>query len=338
VSAGFGELSLPLLKQFELQLAVRADHYSDFGNAVTPKVAAKWTPLPEVLVRASFNKGFRAPTLAENAQSTSIGFVNVTDPTRGNASTLISGIQTGNPNLSAEKSNAYNIGLVLEPTKGVTLGADLYRIEQKNLVALNGFQYTVTNAALFPGAVVRDAAGVIVSVSDRFTNVSMVETTGVDVDAKVRFEPMPMGRLTARSNISYIINWKQPPAAGQPLREWVSTNNGPAGALPRYKAKVSLDWDIAAFTATFTSNFTAAYTQGSATALASGAPAYIGSMTTSDLTLGWSGIKNLKIFAAVQNIGDRQPPWDPTQATGFSLSQFDMRGRYLRAGLEYRFW
>jgi iron complex outermembrane receptor protein len=338
VVAGFGELSAPFGKQFELQAAVRADHYSDFGNAVTPKLAAKWTPLPQLLLRASFNRGFRAPTLAENAQSTSTGFVNVTDPTRNNASTLISGIQTGNPNLQPEKSGAASIGFVLEPVKGFSLALDYYDISQTNLVALNGFQYIVSNAALFPGAVVRDANGVIVSVADQFTNVSKVETSGVDLDARWRLDPLPAGRFTVRFNGSYVISFKQPAAAGQPLREWISTNNGPAGALPRTRVKLALDWDVASFTTTLAANQVGTYRQSSATALAGGAPADVSSMTTVDLTVAWNGIKNLKIFGSVQNLRNTQPPWDPTFPLGFSLSQYDMRGRYLRAGVEYRFW
>jgi iron complex outermembrane receptor protein len=54
--------------------------------------------------------------------------------------------------------------------------------------------------------------------------------------------------------------------------------------------------------------------------------------------VAWTGIKNLKLFATVQNLADKQPPWDPTQALGFSVQQYDMRGRYVRAGLDYRFW
>jgi iron complex outermembrane receptor protein len=342
VMAAFGEASLPITKQLELQLAARADHYSDFGNAFTPKIAAKWTPMPELLIRSSFNKGFRAPTLAENAQATSTTFVNVTDPQRGNATSLVSGIQTGNPNLEAEKSTAYSLGFVAEPFKALSVAVDYFHIEQKNLVALNGFQYVVTNAALFPGAVTRDANGVIVSVADRFGNVAKVQTEGIDVDLKFRFDPSAAGRFTVRGNGTYIISWKQPAAAGQPLREWVATNSGPAGALPRAKTKLALDWDLGAFSSTLAFNHTGTYRQGSASAIAAGAAPLVAGQDTFDLSASWSGIKNLKIFASVQNLGNARPPWDAdaasTRGLGFSLSQYDLRGRYARVGIDYRFW
>ena len=342
VTAAFGELSAPFTRQLEVQLAARADRYSDFGNALTPKIAAKWTPMPQFLLRASYNRGFRAPTLAENAQSTSTSFVNVLDPTRNNVSTLASGIQTGNPNLQPEKSDAFNLGFVAEPTPGFSVGVDYYDIAQKNLVALNGFQFTVSNAALFPGAIVRDANGVIVTIADRFTNVSKVETSGIDIDARLRLDPTSAGRFTLRANGTYVMSWKQPPAAGQPLREYIGSNNGPAGALPRIKAKLALDWDVSKVSSTLAVNTTGSYRQGNATVIASGSPTDVGSQTTVDLTLAWSGIKNLKLYAIVQNLHDTQPPWDAdggsTRGVGFSMQQYDMRGRYFRAGLEYKFW
>jgi len=335
VTAAFAELSVPITKQLELQAAVRADHYSDFGNAATPKLALKWTPTGELLLRASWNQGFRAPTLVENAQSTATGFVNVRDPRRANATTLVSGIFTGNPNLSPEKSDAFTIGLVAEPMKNLSVGIDFYDIAQKNLVANNGFQYVVNNETLFPGAVLRDAAGVILSVADAYTNVSKVETKGLDVDFKLIMPAGNLGRVTARGNVSYIISWKQPAALGQPLTEFVGVNNSPDGALPRTRANFALDWDLGNFTSTLRVNHTGNYRQGSTTT--PGAPPKIDSHETFDLYLGWRAMKTVKLYASVQNLKDAQPPWDPTQPLGFSLTQFDMRGRFVRAGLEVQF-
>ena len=336
VTAAFAEVSLPVLKALEFQLAVRGDRYSDFGNAVTPKVGLRWTPSEQVLLRASYNQGFRAPTLAENAQSSSSGFVNVSDPRRNNATTLVSGITVGNPKLDPEKSDAYTLGVVFEPAKDLSFGIDYFSIAQKNLVAANGFQYTVTNEALFPGAVVRDAAGVILTVSDGFANVSKVETSGVDVDLRWRLNAAGMGRITLRANASYIISWKQPAALRQPLSEWVNTNNGPAGALPRLRSSSGIDWDLGAVTTSLNARSVGSYRQR-ASAITSGAPAKVPGTTFFDLYVAYQGIKNLRLYASVQNLLDQQPPWDSTQALGFSQTQYDMRGRFARVGVEYKF-
>ena len=336
VTAAFAELSLPVSKSLEFQLAARGDKYSDFGNAVTPKVGLRWTPSAQVLLRASYNQGFRAPTLAENAQSSSSGFVNVSDPRRNNATTLVSGIQVGNPKLDPEKSDAYTLGVVFEPAKDLSFGIDYFSISQKNLVAQNGYQYTVTNEALFPGAVVRDAAGVILTVSDGFSNVSKVETSGLDIDMRWRLGAGSLGRVTLRANASYIISWKQPAALNQPLTEWVNTNNGPAGALPRLRSSSGIDWDLGSVTTSLAARSVGSYRQRAATITAGAAPKVPGA-TFFDLYVAYQGIKNLRLFASVQNLLDQQPPWDATQALGFSGTQYDVRGRYARLGLEYKF-
>src|SRR5204863_5380945 len=63
VKALFAELNVPIVKNLEAQLAVRYDDYSDFGNTVNPKIALRWQPRKELLVRGSYNTGYHAPTL-----------------------------------------------------------------------------------------------------------------------------------------------------------------------------------------------------------------------------------------------------------------------------------
>ena len=65
VEAVFAELNVPIATGLEAQLAVRYDHYSDFGGTTNPKVAVRWQPNAAWLVRASYGTGFRAPTLPE---------------------------------------------------------------------------------------------------------------------------------------------------------------------------------------------------------------------------------------------------------------------------------
>ncbi|UUZ51597.1 TonB-dependent receptor [Massilia sp. B-10] len=61
IKALFAELVVPIIKDMEMQLAVRTDDYSDFGRTTNPKVALRYQPTKEVLLRASANRGFHAP-------------------------------------------------------------------------------------------------------------------------------------------------------------------------------------------------------------------------------------------------------------------------------------
>ncbi|HEY7378957.1 MAG TPA: TonB-dependent receptor, partial [Steroidobacteraceae bacterium] len=83
VGAVFAELNVPIAKAFEAQLAVRYDHYSDFGGTTNPKVAVRWQPTRAWLVRASYGIGFRAPTLPDLWVPVSPGFTTAQrDPRR----------------------------------------------------------------------------------------------------------------------------------------------------------------------------------------------------------------------------------------------------------------
>ena len=65
VSAAAVEFAFPVLKNVELGAAVRYDHYSDFGNTTNPKFTVRYTPIEQLLLRASYNTGFVAPTLEQ---------------------------------------------------------------------------------------------------------------------------------------------------------------------------------------------------------------------------------------------------------------------------------
>jgi len=85
ISSIYAEATVPLLKSVEAQLAVRHDHYSDYGNSTTPKVGMKWSVTPAFMVRGTYAEDFRALTLVENSTDVRNAFVPIRDPFRCNA-------------------------------------------------------------------------------------------------------------------------------------------------------------------------------------------------------------------------------------------------------------
>mgnify|MGYP001551101040 CR=1 FL=1 len=58
------DMNIPLVQTFDLQLAARYEHYSDFGGSgIKPRVAAAWTPFNGLMFRGAYSEGFRAPNL-----------------------------------------------------------------------------------------------------------------------------------------------------------------------------------------------------------------------------------------------------------------------------------
>ncbi len=58
----------------------RFDDYSNFGTNFSPAAGIKWQPIKQVAFRATYSKGFKAPSFAESGSSQSIGFVTYTPP------------------------------------------------------------------------------------------------------------------------------------------------------------------------------------------------------------------------------------------------------------------
>src|SRR3546814_607352 len=59
------EMNIPLVRSFELQLAGRYEHYSDFGSIAKPKIAGAWDLFNGWRIRGSGAQGFRAPNLEQ---------------------------------------------------------------------------------------------------------------------------------------------------------------------------------------------------------------------------------------------------------------------------------
>ncbi len=57
--------ALPFVKSFEVDAAVRYDHYSDFGDTTNPKVSATWGVNDDLKIRGSWGTSFRAPGLTD---------------------------------------------------------------------------------------------------------------------------------------------------------------------------------------------------------------------------------------------------------------------------------
>jgi iron complex outermembrane receptor protein len=69
LNEAYAEINAPLLKDLpgvkslSLDIASRYSHYSNFGGTVNDSFKLTWKPVDDVLVRASYGTGFRAPTV-----------------------------------------------------------------------------------------------------------------------------------------------------------------------------------------------------------------------------------------------------------------------------------
>ena len=69
VYSGYVEFDAPIVKQLDIDLATRYDHYNLSGGKASPKIGFKYTPVDSFAVRGTAAKGFRAPGPQENGES-----------------------------------------------------------------------------------------------------------------------------------------------------------------------------------------------------------------------------------------------------------------------------
>ena len=124
-------------KDFLLNGAIRAEKYSDFGDAFVWKLSSRYKLANDkVVIRASASSGFRAPTLHQIfAQSTQASFAGGTIVLSGlfnNRSKQAFAL--GVPLLTPEKSNNFTLGLGITPIKNLSITIDYYSITIKDRI------------------------------------------------------------------------------------------------------------------------------------------------------------------------------------------------------------
>lgn len=216
VESGYLELSIPAAKGLEFNLSGRYDHYSDFGNAFSPKIAASYRPFDWLFTRASYGTGFKAPTLFEMYRTENLQYVsNIRDYRYCNANGIArcptnTGYiyQSGNTDLTEETSKSYNFGLGVEPIENLTVNVDYWNIQIDDEIG-----YIDTDALLRA-----DAAGVDISsfgarvdrvspdgeisrISTVYQNLGKAELTGLDssIDYRIKTAAGTFGTKTAHS-------------------------------------------------------------------------------------------------------------------------------------------
>lgn len=97
---------------------LRMDDHETFGSETTGRVAAAWTATDQLVVRASWAQGFKAPSIFQSTYVCS--FCGLTEPNR---------------NLKPETSEAYDIGVEWHSAdQRLMLGATLFDQETENLI------------------------------------------------------------------------------------------------------------------------------------------------------------------------------------------------------------
>jgi iron complex outermembrane recepter protein len=130
--AGYVDFAVAPIESIQLDVAGRAEHYTDFGDTQIGKVTARWDITPQYAIRGTVSTGFRAPTLAEEfytAVNVSPTSATLQLPANSAAAKLL-----GFPNLAPETSTSYSLGVVAHPLQDLSATVDVYSIAIGNRI------------------------------------------------------------------------------------------------------------------------------------------------------------------------------------------------------------
>jgi iron complex outermembrane receptor protein len=291
-TAGFAELQATPIKNLELHVSGRYDHFDTYGKSFTPAASFKWQPIQQFALRGTFARGFRAPNPAETGNSGSFFSSNgVDDPilcATGNptaAGTPVTGacaigptyVQRPAKDLSPEKSKSYTLGIVAEPFKGLNATLDYYKIDVKNqIVTATGNDPTfvptfirgpATPVDVYTGngtqtVVATPAVGPILFAESPYINAGSTKTSGIEADVGYRWRlPNELGVLRANVSAAHTFSYEQSVAG---VTYQLAGTNGPsvvsgATGSPKDRAQFSLGWAKGPLDVNATVNYTSSY-------------------------------------------------------------------------------
>jgi iron complex outermembrane receptor protein len=355
IKAVFGELNMPLIKDLEVQLAVRYDDYSDVGNTTNPKLGVRWQPAKEVLLRGSASTGFRAPTLFEKNAPRSKNDTNnsYNDPVLCPGGVLSSNpianplrdcdlqqfkLQGGNPDLSPEKSKTFSVGFVLEPIPQATLAVDYWNIKLKDKINALPEEAIYGDYAKYQARFLRNPDGSPYAILDLKENLGKVNTDGVDVSLTLRSGTTNVGSFTLTLDGTYVHKYEYQDEREGPYTQNVGryAANNP---VFRWKHNLALNWRQGDWSATLAQSFKSGYTDQNLDIedqYLNKVPSYALWNTSGSYT----GIKGVTLTAGVKNLLDKEPPFS-NQGTlfqkGYDPRYTDPVGRslYLRGSYSF---
>jgi iron complex outermembrane receptor protein len=262
--AGYLDFALMPIDRLQLDIAGRAEHFSDFGDTQIGKVTARYDITDQYAIRGTVSTGFRAPTLEEEyytAVNVSPTSATVQLPANSAAAKIL-----GLPNLAPETSTQFSVGVVAHPASNLSVTVDGYSLTLGNRIVASS---TVNNAGgtinvpLVTQAVIADGVSLDPTATQQgvtaFLNGISTLTQGVDIVANYSTDFNEYGAvnwtLAANYNSTSVSKVNPPPAIllasapGATFFNFQSLYNF-SHAAPSEKVGLTASWSLDQFGAT----------------------------------------------------------------------------------------
>lgn len=336
--AVFAELNIPVLKNLEVQAAVRRDIY-DKAAKTSPKIAARWKVTQQLAFRASYAESFRMPSLKQlygTPEQSAITINNAGGASNcqglglpANCNVPAFRVRGPNPDLEPEKGKTFNVGVIFDIGRPVSGTLDYWKIKKDDSISTPKI-----DQAIAAGNFSRQGNPVRTVVNTDLQNFAKEETSGLDLDIDMRIGKTPVGTLSLRNAATYYLTHRRqegPGAEWEYLKESYSRpkwRNVFSATLDNGPWSTSLVWRyVGGF---FDSDV---YPTGSRPRPAN--QRRVPSYDELDLLLSYSGLKNLKLSLGAKNVLDAEPPFSAQNAASGAYTRMGFAELYTNRGRFY---
>ena len=363
IKAVYAEVLVPVTKALEVTVAVRRDDYSGFGSTTNPKVSFRFQPVESLLFRGSYNEGFRAPSfnqLFNGVTESTYAGKDLADPAKcatlkvdsakpGCESITPVILTGGKVTLGPETAKQGTVGVVWEPSPRFSANMDIWEIRKEGTIKSVPLTTMLANYDLFAEQFLRNDAGALVAIDQRWVNAGASTTRGIEIGARTNGKAWD-GSWTAGIDGSKLLEKKSRPLANAPF--------GPSEVgLFTYVGDLGLKWKHTAYltykqgnwSGLFQNVYRHGYKDQVLPGVASGKvspPNYdpmVDAYSIFHVSASYSGIKNLTLTAGIKNLFDKDPPFAITYDSGTGAGSSweprvaDPRGRSFTLMANYKF-
>jgi iron complex outermembrane receptor protein len=265
-------------------------------------------------------------------------------------------LNTASPNLKPEKSKQYTLGVVIEPTKNLTMTFDWWSIRKSDQISQIGGDAVLSSdylLNLYASRIHRIQTGAntgIISYIDTDTpieNLGGLRTSGLDIDIRGRLNLQSYGSLTLGIAGTYVRQWERQVGKGTPYISYVGQAGDGAVVqpVPRWQHTASAEWSAGPFAVVVENVFVKGWTESALLVYNSvqGSAAHdVKDSSRWNMSASYRGIKNLTLRLGIRNLFDKEPPYTAvpsygSHAAGYAGSFVDPRGRFWYGTVAYQF-
>jgi iron complex outermembrane recepter protein len=369
------ELDAPLTKAWSVNGAVRSDTYSDLKTTtVNPKLSLRFQPMTELMLRASANTGFRAPSIMDIQNPTpEVRQTAMDDPvlcpsptpliadsgnpvagyTRQQVCNVITDYWTKSPDnshLKPEKSKGWSLGGAFEPLPDLLVTADYWSIRLTDVLGALTLAEVQQQPAKYAANIFRKADGTINHILTSQANRGDMNMRGLDVAATYQLRTGNWGTFNFKLDGTYYDKYAFSVEKGGEMLDNLgiltgdARYTGPNAGLAttqqivyRWKHTAAVAWRLGKWSTQLSQRYSSGLTD--LTPRAGSSYTDVKAYKQYNLSASYSGFKNLKLNFGINNLTNVYPVLTAnTGYNGYLTSNADILGRTFRFSAEYSFF